>query len=168
MMFSMTVRHGRSTAFWKTMPISERGAHTGSPATRTSPSVGDISPARMRRSVLLPQPLGPTSDTNSPCSMPSETERSAWISPSSTSKVLATPSSSMKLIAPELWRAAVTTRSARVLLGVRPGPLLVRLDLVEQRVGVRALHRHLRLQQPEAEIEVGEVLHRLDGQPSPP
>src|SRR5215831_6426582 len=157
MTLSMTVRHGRSTALWKTIPTSERGARTGSPATRTSPPVGEINPARMRRSVLLPQPLGPTSDTNSPCSMLSETERSAWISPSSTSNVLPTLSSSMKLIAPALSRATRTARSAGVLFRVGPGSPLVGLDLVEQRVGVRVLHPHLRLQQPESEIEVGEL-----------
>ena len=34
--------------------------------TRTEPAVGDSSPARTLKIVLLPQPLGPITDTNSP------------------------------------------------------------------------------------------------------
>src|SRR5688572_3274178 len=39
---------------------------TGLPATRTWPLVGAMNPAMMLSSVLLPQPLGPTMETNSP------------------------------------------------------------------------------------------------------
>jgi hypothetical protein len=39
---------------------------SGSPNTRTWPDEGCSSPAAMLSSVDLPQPVGPTTDTNSP------------------------------------------------------------------------------------------------------
>ena len=63
---------------------------TRAPPIRISPSVTSSSPAIMRSSVLLPQPDGPTSTTNSPFSIarstPCSTEtmpkflRTFWIS----------------------------------------------------------------------------------------
>jgi len=47
----------------------------------TSPRVGRMSPLAMRKSVVLPQPLGPRSDTKVPLSTASETPRSAQYSP---------------------------------------------------------------------------------------
>src|SRR4051812_8330878 len=47
------------------MPASETGRRTSWPRTRTWPEVAGISPATMRKSVDLPQPLGPTTETNS-------------------------------------------------------------------------------------------------------
>jgi hypothetical protein len=37
-----------------------------SPKTQTDPELGSIRPAAMFRIVVLPQPLGPTSETNRP------------------------------------------------------------------------------------------------------
>ena len=48
------------------MPMSAMGSRTMRPATVTVPSVAGRSPATMRSRVDLPQPLGPTSETNSP------------------------------------------------------------------------------------------------------
>src|SRR3954469_21446996 len=47
------------------MPASTTGRRTSWPRTRTRPEVAGMSPATMRKSVDLPQPLGPTTDTNS-------------------------------------------------------------------------------------------------------
>jgi hypothetical protein len=46
-----------------------------------SPSVTSSSPAIMRRMVVLPQPDGPTSATNSPLAISSETSRTACTPP---------------------------------------------------------------------------------------
>jgi hypothetical protein len=48
---------------------------------RTSPEVEVSRPAMMRRSVVLPQPDGPSSETNSPSLIVSETSFSAWKAP---------------------------------------------------------------------------------------
>ena len=58
---SSTERHFSSTAAWNTMPTRETGPTTGAPSTKTRPDVTGRSPAMMRISVDLPQPLGPTS-----------------------------------------------------------------------------------------------------------
>jgi len=50
---------------------------SGSPNTRTRPALGSSSPAAMFSSVLLPQPVGPTTETNSPAATASETSRTA-------------------------------------------------------------------------------------------
>ena len=63
---SRIVRHFSSTGAWKTMPTSAIGRVTVRPATVTAPTVAGRSPATMRSRVDLPQPLGPTSATNSP------------------------------------------------------------------------------------------------------
>ncbi len=67
------VRHSSSTGFWNTMPISVRGASTVSPSAMTTPLEGAIRPAAIINSVLLPQPLGPTIEMNSPRRPLSET-----------------------------------------------------------------------------------------------
>src|SRR3546814_14698758 len=41
-------------------------ADTGCPSMKISPDVGDSKPASMRRSVVFPQPDGPSSEKNSP------------------------------------------------------------------------------------------------------
>src|SRR5215813_3712124 len=46
------------------MPRSGPGPRTARPSTRTAPEVGATKPAMMWRSVLFPQPLGPTMLTN--------------------------------------------------------------------------------------------------------
>src|SRR5471032_2013975 len=48
------------------MPFWARGATIGWPATATVPSLGPSRPATIISKVLLPQPDGPNSETNSP------------------------------------------------------------------------------------------------------
>jgi len=55
---------------------------TGVPPTSTVPAVGRSKPARMRSSVLLPQPLAPTTATNSPEAMLRSTSAIAATPPS--------------------------------------------------------------------------------------
>src|SRR5438093_827851 len=62
---SSTERHGSSTGCWKTKPTSVNGSLTAVSRTRIAPRVAGVSPATSLSSVLLPQPLGPTSVTNS-------------------------------------------------------------------------------------------------------
>ncbi len=65
-MLPRTVRHGTSVLSWNMMPISVRGSATVSPSMRISPAVGGSSPATISIRVDLPQPEGPSSETNSP------------------------------------------------------------------------------------------------------
>ena len=62
---SSTVRQGRSTGCWKTIPTSGKGSRTTVSRTRTVPVLTGVSPAISLSKVDLPQPLGPTSVTNS-------------------------------------------------------------------------------------------------------
>src|SRR5580704_13328022 len=64
--FSRTLYHGSNVAAWNTTETSSRGPWIGLPAMVALPPVGASSPARMRSSVVLPQPLGPTTEMNSP------------------------------------------------------------------------------------------------------
>src|SRR2546421_201509 len=54
---------------------------SGSPKTRTSPAVGRSNPAATLRSVDLPHPVGPTTETNSPSAIASETSFTAVYEP---------------------------------------------------------------------------------------
>ena len=54
---------------------------TSSPPSSTRPVSGCSNPARMRSSVVLPQPLGPSSEKNSPCLTDSDTRSTAFTSP---------------------------------------------------------------------------------------
>src|SRR6476469_1875599 len=58
--FFVTVRHGSRSGCWNTMPSRLV------PPKSTSPAVRLVSPSRTFSSVLLPHPLGPTIETNSP------------------------------------------------------------------------------------------------------
>ncbi|OGN85390.1 MAG: hypothetical protein A2X23_08400 [Chloroflexi bacterium GWC2_73_18] len=60
--------------------LGARSLTTRSPM-RTVPAVTSSSPAIMRRAVVLPQPLGPTSTRNSSFSMASERSLTAITSP---------------------------------------------------------------------------------------
>src|SRR5262249_35413521 len=51
------------------------------PAIRMAPAIGRLKPAIRRRSVVLPQPLGPSSTTVSPSATVSETRSTATRSP---------------------------------------------------------------------------------------
>jgi len=65
-MFSATVMWGKSAPRWKTRFVGRRCGGTcvtSAPATRTVPAVACSKPAMIRRSVVLPQPLGPRRET---------------------------------------------------------------------------------------------------------
>ncbi len=63
------------------MPVSARGADIGLPPTRISPSLGPSSPATIMSRVLLPQPDGPSRETNSPDSILNEVGATASTCP---------------------------------------------------------------------------------------
>src|SRR5499427_3594578 len=69
MALSNTVRHGSRLSLWNTKPRSPPGARTVRPSSSTAPALAGSSPATMRKSVVLPQPLGPTSEMNAPRSI---------------------------------------------------------------------------------------------------
>src|SRR3954469_1669972 len=64
---------------------------TSSPWSRIRPSSGTSKPAIIRKLVVLPQPLGPRSEKNSPSAIESETSFTAATLP----KPLVTPSSAI-------------------------------------------------------------------------
>src|SRR6266545_6000001 len=64
---------------WKTSAISSGGTVTRLPRKRTSPLVGRSSPPTHFRSVVLPHPDGPTTQTNSRSSTVNETSAIAWV-----------------------------------------------------------------------------------------
>src|SRR5579875_297159 len=80
-----TSRSGRSLTSWNTTPSRRRSRATWLPRSRrrrywstyTSPSVGSSSWYRSRMRLDLPAPLGPTTNTNSPRAMVSDTWSSA-------------------------------------------------------------------------------------------
>jgi hypothetical protein len=66
---SRAVRLGNRLYAWKTIPMSRLLAGTrvmSSPPTSTRPASAVSRPARIRSAVVLPQPDGPSSETNSP------------------------------------------------------------------------------------------------------
>ena len=63
----MIVRHFSSSGCWNTMPMSLAGSNgTASEPIFTVPASCGCRPARIFRSVLLPQPDGPTRQASSP------------------------------------------------------------------------------------------------------
>src|SRR6202000_814688 len=60
-----TVFHGSSVACWNTTPTSGRGPDICAPSHWMTPEDAFSRPARIRSSVVLPQPLGPTTEMNS-------------------------------------------------------------------------------------------------------
>ena len=64
--FCRTVRQGIRLVDWKTKPMSVCGSVSGDPSKRMAPLSGGIKPPTMRSRVLLPLPLGPSRQTNSP------------------------------------------------------------------------------------------------------
>ena len=63
---SRTFSHGNSAPSWNTMIRSGDGSFIGLPYDSMLPLSGLMNPHIMRRSVDLPQPLGPVRHTNSP------------------------------------------------------------------------------------------------------
>jgi hypothetical protein len=80
---SKTVRHGRSTGSWNTMPMSRLGSSTDWPRRVTLPAERWRRPARILRRVVLPQPDCPTMVMNSPASISTEMPARActWVRP---------------------------------------------------------------------------------------
>src|SRR5438552_8704453 len=65
------------------MPRARGGrSATSRPPMRIDPDVGDSSPATMRKSVVLPQPDGPSSTRNSPSLVAKSTPSTARTAPS--------------------------------------------------------------------------------------
>ncbi len=99
-MFFSTVSHGKIAYCWNTTPRRASGPVTCSPSTSTSPESVCRKPAARLSSVDFPQPLGPSTLTNSPLRTPKST-------PSSTStRFLAWPKprrTSVKLIRSTVW-----------------------------------------------------------------
>src|SRR5688572_8586270 len=79
-MLSRALYQGKSAGFWNTNPRSGDGPVWCWPPTRHSPSYSVSKPAISFSNVVLPQPLGPTMQTNSPGSMSSRIRSSTRIS----------------------------------------------------------------------------------------
>src|SRR3972149_8794018 len=98
------------------MAISRRAgalAAAGRPNHRTSPSLGRSAEASRRNSVVLPEPLAPTSATLSP----SATSRSTWSSTTRPPKSWAPRSAWIAIV-----RSVILHRSAFILPASRPEP----------------------------------------------
>ena len=83
-MFSPTFRCGNSASDWNTMPRSRLCVGTrvrSSPSSRIAPPLGSSSPAIILSSVVLPQPDGPSRQTNCPCGTARLTELTAVTAP---------------------------------------------------------------------------------------
>src|SRR5262245_57974763 len=76
-----TVRQSSNTSRWNTMATLPTAPFTRAPPTSIVPVVGGISPEMSISSVLLPQPLGPTIETNSPGAIARSISAIAWTSP---------------------------------------------------------------------------------------
>jgi hypothetical protein len=75
-----TVRQSSSTSRWNTMATLPTAPLTRAPSTSIVPVVGGISPDTSISNVLLPQPLGPTIETNSPAAIARSISASACTS----------------------------------------------------------------------------------------
>src|SRR6266542_4669175 len=78
---SSSYRGGRSDKRPTRRRMASPSVRVGKPNTRTSPSVGRAAVARIRRRVLLPEPLGPSSATASPAGIARSIPRSAQVRP---------------------------------------------------------------------------------------
>ncbi len=68
--FCAAVMFGKRLYAWKTIPMSRLFGGTlvrSRPSTTIRPASARSKPATRRRAVVLPHPLGPRSETNSPC-----------------------------------------------------------------------------------------------------
>src|SRR3569623_2517208 len=97
-MLPRTVSHGNTPYSWKITPRSGPGLVTGLPSSSTRPFVGCTKPPRMFIIVVLPQPEGPMTETNSPCAMSKLTPSTTRIGPSAVSKSTTTSSKRTALI----------------------------------------------------------------------
>src|SRR6267142_1236372 len=105
--FSSTVYQGNSVLSWNTKATSRgRGRSIVIPEIETEPAVGCASPPMMLSSVLLPQPDGPSRQTNSLLRISSEMSSSAC--------TLCEASCPEKVI--DTWSTAMTVSSRVVLV----------------------------------------------------
>src|SRR5262249_45575362 len=100
--FAATVAHGISVGSWNTKPM-RCGAAASASTHSTVPLVGSLKPAMMRSAVDLPQPDGPSSDTNSP----------GGTSRSSRSR----PSTAFAKVLPRRWSATTGATDAEGSVG---------------------------------------------------
>src|SRR5579862_7057425 len=132
-MLSIAVRCGNSSKCWKTIPIRRRywrrlivagrsgQSPTRSPRKKSLPRVGSISRLKQRISVVLPDPLGPTTQTFSPSarwkSMPSSTRvgPNAFSSPCTSSSAAPGRVTDIPGDPASTVRASLTCRSAALL-----------------------------------------------------
>ncbi len=106
-----TERHGSRAGSWNAIPrwCSRRATDGGSPCTRTVPAVGVSRSARMRSTVDLPQPDGPTSAVRLPAGATRSTWSMATSSRRRSGKTLRSPLISNPLITSALTSPAVST-----------------------------------------------------------
>src|SRR5437763_3303713 len=95
-----------------------------SPSSRILPSLGVSKPATIRKIVVLPQPLGPSSVRNSPCS----TARLTWSTAVNRPKLLVISFSSRNATLSS-FEQPVGSQPLRLPLWLRPYRLLTTLPL---------------------------------------
>src|SRR5882724_2862300 len=178
-MFWRTFRWGNSAKFCQTsrvLRLCTGNAEMSWPRRNSRPLDIDSRPATMRRSVVLPQPLGPMMATNSPRSMDKSTCSSATKSP----KFLAMPRSSRSTCDREMSETAFMPIAAlganrrtppMAPAGTLPSALAGLELVVDRNPGlVRLLHRQAarhalvdeRLDQHFSRIlRIGNVAHQL-------
>ena len=119
--FSAALSTGIRLCIWKMNPIFskrtrsiERRSVTSMPPTDTVPAVGrSIAPMRLS-SVVLPEPDGPVTATNSPGAIARSTPSSATTRPSSNVRVTPAKRTSASLTAQRLHRPQVGRAHGRV------------------------------------------------------
>src|SRR5262252_7537471 len=122
------------------MPSSCTGPVTGLPATSIAPSVVGSRPAIMLSSVLLPQPLGPTIETNSPRPIARLTSSTACTSPWRERKCFDTPRTDTAASLLSAAPAGSVSRRTSVMAPLSVPCRLLRDELVGV-VGGRILRR---------------------------
>src|SRR6185437_11336440 len=118
---------------------------TGLPSQVMAPSVGLRKPAIALSSVVLPQPLGPTSVTNSPAPIARSTSPVACTGPSAVSKKCRNPVTTilsrvggLSVIAGALPREfGSVSRTSGAKRSAEPGPRFFGGDAVSQKPGPR-------------------------------
>src|SRR2546425_4693357 len=85
-MLARAVRQDSRRGDWNPYAARSHARSAGSPATRTVPPEGRTRPPRTRRSVVLPQPEGPRTQTNSPASTSNDSPSSTARPPNPTTR----------------------------------------------------------------------------------
>ena len=118
-MFWRTVFHGSSANCWNTTERSGPGRSTSLPPTVTVPVEGKSSPAAMRINVVLPQPDGPTTATNSRSSTLRSMRSSARKPVLGSPKRLVMPVKTMSLMQAMPQRLLTARSAARSATSIR-------------------------------------------------